>query len=572
MSALPLPTLHELHERFSEARIEIAARYAEKLGMRDTARLWCMKHHLEVTSSSRYWCIAFTAESDGKQRVLARLGDRLQRFDGTSISALNLSPEQEVAAELFRSNCDEHMGLALFQPAADTLPLVTSYCKAAREHAYAMACADAFPQQPELRCSNDERADKALRQMIAIRVKFHVKNLGATLREFCTHIDPKILRAIRSVGCPTAVMYNWLVTGERNRRLQALAAQRILVPVLVHHQTSAQILSTIVDLGLPLNDELAKVLNSKPAFVRALGKASPYHAGTALFHVNREGKHEGWNALLAGASLGNRMPRKRPEWKVFIALWSAIPYMALNRVNLTTLLRGTPTNWSDPAWDQITATIQHAGELFKHVNYVDDNNRLVDRRGIATRNLLTFIEGCTYSQLANLMKRFDQALDAGNIAYHEKYRDRQALTHWPGLLTSARSIMAPNGCEIVELLSAEDLYAEHRALGHCIDTYDRFALRGTCRLLSVRQAGVSVASVEIVQRDGLPRLAQLQAHKNRSVASDSPASVAVVWLMTHLRDQSIPHNLNWPNLVPANYEQFMSESMVAWIKTSVGQP
>lgn len=572
MSALPLPTLHELHELFSEARIEIAARYAEKLGMRDTAGLWCMKHHLEATSSSRYWCIALTSEPDGKQRVLARLGSILQRFDGTSISALNLSPEQEVAAERFRASCDEHLGFPLLQPAADALPLVTSYCKAAREHAYAMASVDAFPQQPELRHSNDEEADKALRQMIAIRVKFHLKNLGATLREFCAHIDPKILYAIRSVGCPTAAMYNWLVTGEPNRRLQALAAQRILVPVLVHHQAIAERLSTIIDLGLPLNDELARVLNSKPAFVRALGKASPYHAGTALSHINREGKHEGWNALLAGASLGNRMPRKRPEWKVFISLWSAIPYMALNRLNLAILLRGTPTSWSDPAWEQITATIQHAGEMFKHVNYVDDNNKLVDRRGIATRNLLTFIERCTYNQLANLVSRFDQALDASNIAYHKKYRDRQTLTHWPGLLTSAQSIIASNGCEIFELLSAEDLYAEHRALGHCIDTYDRFALRGTCRLLSVRQAGVSVASVEIVQRDGRPRLAQLQGHKNRSVASDSPGGVAVAWLMTHLRDQSIPHNMNWPNLEPANYEQFMSESMVAWIKTSVGQP
>ncbi|MGV5100576.1 hypothetical protein ACV4VT_33440, partial [Pseudomonas aeruginosa] len=105
-----------------------------------------------------------------------------------------------------------------------------------------------------------------------------------------------------------------------------------------------------------------------------------------------------------------------------------------------------------------------------------------------------------------------------------------------------------------------DLYAEHIALAHCIDSYDQAAYRGDCRLLSVREAGRPLASAELELRRehgeplGRPwnpqhlSTVQLREFDNAPVPSDSPAGQAYRWFMERIRSGAIATNLNWPDM------------------------
>lgn len=77
--------------------------------------------------------------------------------------------------------------------------------------------------------------------------------------------------------------------------------------------------------------------------------------------------------------------------------------------------------------------------------------------------------------------------------------DTDEYTTWEGMLPVGL-VDCPNGLQIVELRCPADLYAEHVALAHCIDSYDQAAYRGDCRLLSVREAGRPLASAELELR------------------------------------------------------------------------
>ncbi len=57
--------------------------------------------------------------------------------------------------------------------------------------------------------------------------------------------------------------------------------------------------------------------------------------------------------------------------------------------------------------------------------------------------------------------------------------DTDKYTTWEGMLPVGL-IDCPNGLQIVELRCPADLYAEHIALAHCIDSYDQAAYRGDC--------------------------------------------------------------------------------------------
>ncbi len=110
-------------------------------------------------------------------------------------------------------------------------------------------------------------------------------------------------------------------------------------------------------------------------------------------------------------------------------------------------------------------------------------------------------------------------------------------------IDKASLIDCPNGLQIVELRCPADLYAEHIALAHCIDSYDQAAYRGDCRLLSVREAGRPLASAELELRRehgeplGRPwnpqHLSTVQLRKldNDPVPADSPAGQAYRWFM-----------------------------------------
>ncbi|MEQ4203449.1 hypothetical protein ABNM51_27590, partial [Pseudomonas syringae] len=120
------------------------------------------------------------------------------------------------------------------------------------------------------------------------------------------------------------------------------------------------------------------------------------------------------------------------------------------------------------------------------------------------------------------------------------------------------------GLHIVELRCADDLDLEHRALGHCIDTYDYHAFLGNCRLLSIRSEATPLASVELALRahghehktgqsgKWAPRhlhVVQIRGHHNETPDTGSPVMKAFERFIAEVRNGRIPVNLDWPNLV-----------------------
>ncbi|MDP5745780.1 hypothetical protein P3828_33765, partial [Pseudomonas aeruginosa] len=158
-------------------------------------------------------------------------------------------------------------------------------------------------------------------------------------------------------------------------------------------------------------------------------------------------------------------------------------------------------------------------------------------------------------------------------------------TTWKGMLPVSL-IDCPNGLQIVELRCPADLYAEHIALAHCIDSYDQAAYRGDCRLLSVREAGRPLASAELELRRehgeplGRPwnpqhlSTVQLREFDNAPVPSDSPAGQAYRWFMERIRSGAIATNLNWPDMTvhmtrfaDGRWKAGLAEATAKWLLT-----
>ncbi|MFU4205123.1 hypothetical protein ACM7EJ_35265, partial [Pseudomonas aeruginosa] len=138
----------------------------------------------------------------------------------------------------------------------------------------------------------------------------------------------------------------------------------------------------------------------------------------------------------------------------------------------------------------------------------------------------------------------------------------------------------------VELRCPADLYAEHIALAHCIDSYDQAAYRGDCRLLSVREAGRPLASAELELRRehgeplGRPwnpqhlSTVQLREFDNAPVPADSPAGQACRWFMERIRSGAIATNLNWPDMTvymtrfaDGRWKAGLAEATAKWLLT-----
>ncbi|EMW3236769.1 hypothetical protein AAEX31_007064, partial [Pseudomonas aeruginosa] len=285
---------------------------------------------------------------------------------------------------------------------------------------------------------------------------------------------------------------------------------------------------------------------------------SPGRAGGALFHRKREGRYSGWHALLLAASLGNRRPITRAQWTAFYAAYNAIPWQIHNaKPDYNRLFNGCPSDWQDPAWLAITARLSDIKEFY---SALDQGNSQVVRQ--ARSALKAYLGHCTYRQAGKLVDDYHQVQRELRAAVQSSLPDlvdTDEYTTWEGML-SVGLVNCPNGLQIVELRCPADLYAEHIALAHCIDSYDQAAYRGDCRLLSIREAGRPLASAELelsrehgepIGRPWNPKhlsTVQLREFDNAPVPTDSPAGQAYRWFMERIRSGAIATNLNWPDM------------------------
>lgn len=587
-SMLGLRILAPKLEKFSDRQIEVAQTWALHFSVPPSRLTSFIETYLSSNVHTRCWCVTLPSTSNQIRPVLARIGDHLQYFDGHQVKACKITSKDRVHKKKPTALVAQQL-LLRFEKRWYADVLLTSFCKSAGERAKALSIED-------LGSFNRSGYDSMVsnNRYFNPRNRFYLKQIGSTLKQFCQCLDQELLFAVRSVQCPSPKLYNWLAQGDRKRRLQALKAQPVLIPLLVlvaqlpwPWDGQQQVYMTcpwddlqecrpnwsddgslivaqecligrIADAGLPLIDTLAWLLQAPRAAVRNLGQQRVFDTGSALTRISREGPEQPWHGLLLGASLGNRRPLKKAHWITFFALLDKIPYQLREQTqDWNRLLSGCPTDWSDPSWSKIADDLRDLNELFNNIDESCGPDACE-----ALQKLKSFIATATCHQIASLVNGFHlalidirEALDATDTQ-----TKTDSLTPWrPLLISNDTSLVCPNGMQIVELKCPADLYAEHRALGHCIDGYDYSAYRGNCRLFSVRENGQSLASAEIQMNESawgvmLDKLTpkhlvtiQLRGLGNRTPKSGSRVDRAYQWFWAKIKSGELAINLEWPD-------------------------
>ncbi|MGU1044226.1 hypothetical protein ACSEUJ_01160 [Pseudomonas aeruginosa] len=600
---------------YSERQLAVANTWATHFSLAGTARTKFIHHYLRSTSTTRCWCLSVAADN-GVRYTIMRAGPLLQVFDGQLIGAWECRPAHRVPASA-PSPAGALKLLQRLQKFDDAVPVLSSYTQRAHGLATQLAREDlgSYPRSEYPSVSHN--------RYYSPRRQFYLKQIGAVLRTFRQVLDQNLLFAIRSVRCLSPQLYNWLAQGDQVRRLQMLKAQPILTPLMVtseeavwphtydpgyYHALSCpfpdldcdrppstmpgdnwptdmgHFLGRVADKGISVGDFFAWLLQAPRASIRFLSHVSPGRAGGALFHRKREGQYSGWHALLLAASLGNRRPITRAQWTAFYAAYNAIPWQIHNaKPDYNRLFNGCPSDWQDPAWLAITARLRDIKEFY---TALDQGNSQVVRQ--ARSVLQAYLGHCTYRQAGNLVDDYHQVqreLRATVQSSLPDLVDTDEYTTWEGMLPVGL-IDCPNGLQIVELRCPADLYAEHIALAHCIDSYDQAAYRGDCRLLSVREAGRPLASAELELRRehgeplGRPwnpqhlSTVQLREFDNAPVPADSPAGQAYRWFMERIRSGAIATNLNWPDMTvhmtrfaDGRWKAGLAEATAKWLLT-----
>ncbi|MDT3722954.1 hypothetical protein [Pseudomonas oryzihabitans] len=610
---------------FSERQRAVAQTWAEHFRIEPKNRAAFTESYLSSTLYTRFWTVELPAleTPDHVGRVvipvLARLSDDLQYFDGHQVWTIGLSKgyEREIQQHLGDQALLEGPTLAQASLLAQGVihnrrhsrsGLLTSFSKDARELTFSRAAQDLAPWF-KLRTG-----DRFEARYCRPRTAFYGKHLGATLKRFNAHLDPDVLRLIRGIRCPDTRLYNWICDpqGQRAWRLQAVRAQPVLLPLLllwpdeltqeqriipaprqgycpwpalasyVHGECLLllpQLLATAVDQALPLHEVLAWLFQVPVAHLRYLGRQRVYDTGGALSFLHPLEGERGFRVLLGAATTGNRRPQSKADWKAFREVWGALPYVNQIQRDLTGFIKGGPARWSDADWIGLCVRAQDLSELHRDLSEGDPLNALLDRFQVQR----------SAAEIARLADRY-QAQRRALVAQHQQAIEREEAQRfqsfqksegWPGLLVESATVLAPNGLEIVELLTPQALVHEHHALCHCVDQYDYAALSGDCRLFSVRRDGVSLATAEIIQPgvspyaydydvdeyeedyednspqvDPLLKVQQLRGYRNASLAPESAEKQAWDWFWHELLKGHWPLRLDWPQHIESpGYER-----------------
>ncbi|MBC2658122.1 PcfJ domain-containing protein [Pseudomonas sp. MSSRFD41] len=599
---------------YSAKQVAVASTWAEHFCIPAARRRQFLRDYLRSTSSTRCWTTSVVHQ--GQTLVICRLGSMLQWFDGRSIKAAIITKQSRIPLSTPSSRAA--LGLAgrlenLRRISADAV--LTSFCRSARHLGQQLVQEDLGETFAGVTLQSDEVRGPH-RRYTRPRTNFYMKQIGSSIKAFCSHLDPAILFALRSARCPDPRVYNWLAAGDQTRRLQALKAQPVLIPLIVilsyssddlplwptqvelkyeappwptvqeltpAHGTitpgaEANLIGAAADQGISISDVLSWLFKAPKSSIRFLGTCRPGHIGGALSQLQREGRNAGWHHLLLGATAGNRRPRNRSDWKVFLDLIQQLPYEILfhvsqQKLNLNLLFKGCPTSWNDSTWPYVIAGIKDYTEIYRNLEH-----KKLDAR----KKVSDFFLRSNYAEIANKVELFHQDLPRIRAQIDNALgalEEADELFEWPPLLLSG-PITCPNGIEIVELLCPNDLFEEELRMRHCVGSYDYSTYRGDCRIISLRHNSNSLATAELridkktTSSSKNPRVlcAQLRAHRNAPVSTGTPAKTAFDWFLTQLNSGAITSNLSWPNLTRgmARYtrssrQELLEEEVANWV-------
>ena len=512
-----------------------------------------IKHYIERTLIHRFW--ASSSVVNEQKIAVCRLGDNVmlafhkgqiirlkikgERVEGLRIPDNSVGPTRQMARFL-KSIQMKLQGPRTPAPSFDSL---TSFSKQASGAVVQTLTSD-VPKI--LKVFPSEKSRYA--GYYSVRKKRYISSYGNALKKFLSEVDQSILFTTRSIRCPSIAVYNWLAGGNSERRLQALQAYPVLIPLEIilenaHDGPEAlKELTSLIDSGESFFPQLARLHNTTPTTIKKLGRLSPYLVGSALSIVKYDFTRDEVQRLIASFSLGTKRPQTRKGWKNC--------HMARQTTNIKfteSNLSGMPA-WESDEWIELTPQIRSLNDL-----------------------------GRCKEILANRSIR--QALNFSR-EWHEKRTEVQSellskhaykACAWPGMLKG--DVEHPGtGLIFTEIINDLSLAHEGESMGHCVGGYSWQCFDAKSRIISIRNGEKSVATLQYcleIGKNGRKSYRCVQAQGPGNTPLKKKPAAALDWFTKNLRQFVATYDLT---VVPhsqrpegrTNLSRLVGEQMTEW--------
>lgn len=514
-------------------------------------------HFLTRADVNRFW-MASAMIGDEKIAV-CRLGDDVMlAFSGGKIHALDISREKVSGITLPEMPAGPTKRMARFlryiqikiNARATTehkrFYSLTSFSRQASEQVSKTLRADLLP---DLRAYPSAQKNRYA-GYYSVRFKRYIGHYGIALKRFLAEVDQVRLFAIRSVRCPSITLYNWLATGDQERRLQALKASPVLVPLEVligreKHPKVGQELTSLIDKGDPFYPCLAAAHQTTVATIKKISRLSPYLIGSAPYFLEHGIDRHRFRPVIFGTDLGNKRPRTKKGWQ------ACTEALYATQMNISeSILSGMPA-WQSDEWTQLLPQLRNLRDL-----------------GFAGRIILerSMREALRFSEQWHEKRNEVQANVLTLHGIKESYT-------WPGMLKSNVE-HAPTGLIFYEVVDDVALAMEGDFMGHCVGDYANRCFEGLSRIISIRKNDRSLATLEYrlhIPAGGRKSYQCVQAYGPGNTAiSDKDIQAAMSWFSKRLRTfvrtyerEVVP--LSMRPIAKHSLQGLVKEEMADWI-------
>lgn len=574
----------------------VARTWADHFRVKGPARERFILRYVTRCREWRFWCIS--AEIKGVVHAACRFEDVVYLFDGKRIHSRKLIPKKvrrnrmkygEAFIDLPISNPDEFGPEKIIRKIkkacgeviepVNSFDSLTTYSKAFGELAYRAMHAD-------VSISINEGPTRDMRYARPRRA-YYMRMSAGVLKRFCSFLNPDALRAIRGIGCPTATVYNWITAGDVERRVQAIRAYPVILPIMVlssHNnefrhgiseiaegRTFVESVGVAVDEGRSIVPQLALFYERSESFIKSAGRMSPRHVGSALTHIGSNGWINPLQVVLRGFELGNRRPIGKSEWSAWRVLFWRLPTdlgWMFGREQIVPFLAGLPA-WSASEWTEICGRTADLRDLKLH-------KLRFDSAPVSKWTLKRLLN--VSAEWHEVQARLSLELSKDDEANPDE-GDRPWISMLPGAL-----VHEPTGIEIVELLLPDELGLEGKAMSHCVSGYSGNCYSGHSRIVSFRKNGASLATAEFGLTKWLKKptihhlyLRQLKGYRNASIPASSEVGRAHAWLKKQIASRKVVINVEWPKVPYTSRptrmrlrEQLISTRMIEWLAVKMG--
>ena len=526
-----------------------------------------IEHYLKRTLARRFW--ARTSYIEGEKIAVCRLGDsvflalhrgqirklsvRNETVLGLKIPKALVGPTRQVAH--FLAGLQRKLS-SLPTDAAINFDSLTSFSKHAHTEVGDALQAD-IPA--ELKIYPGPKHNR-FAGFYRVRHKKYIGQYGHALKEFLAETDQTILFAIRSVRCPSIALYNWLAASSTERRLQALKAYPIMVPIEILVLTKAgelgeNRLSQLIDSGASLVPHLAEVYCTRPSVVKKLGRLSPYQVGSSLSFLKHEFDRNQFSKAIAAYELGNKRPQSHKGWKRCMMAMQSSARMAFTESSLA----GLPA-WESEEWESLLPAIRNIYDLGNLGSIVSSKSI---KKGLSLSH--------EWHEKRRQVQRDVLEEQAANQPVKKVFC-------WPGMLIGEVSDPA-TGLIFVEILDDLSLAEEGDAMGHCVGGYAGRCFEAYSRIISIRSGQKSLATLEYtpeISASGKKSYRCVQAQGPGNKPYSKEVGAALTWFSRNIRKfirtydlERVPVSQRPPAY--RSLSSITSERMRDWMKTRLIQ-